>query len=195
MEKLKSNLQNMVLVLVGVALICGGLLAFVNQATAPAIEAQASKTLSDGIKVVLATDDVTVSETKEISREVGGKTQNFVVYLTDKGTAVQSTDPNGFGGNLTVLVGFDDAGVIKGYTVLAHAETPGLGAKAGEWFQEGNPGSIVGLNPAEKNLTVANDGGDIQAITASTITSRSFLRAVQEAYNTFKSSASVEAGE
>lgn len=185
----------MVLVLVGVALICGGLLAFVNQATAPAIEAQASKTLSDGIKVVLATDDVTVSETKEISREVGGKTQNFVVYLTDKGTAVQSTDPNGFGGNLTVLVGFDDAGVIKGYTVLAHAETPGLGAKAGEWFQEGNPGSIVGLNPAEKNLTVANDGGDIQAITASTITSRSFLRAVQEAYNTFKSSASVEAGE
>ena len=135
---------------------------------------------------MLAADEVKVTDTKPLSRNVNGKQLDFVVYTTDKGVAVQSTDPNGFGGNLTVLVGFDESGIIKGYTVLAHAETPGLGAKAGEWFQKGNPGCIVGLNPAEKNLTVANDGGDIQAITASTITSRSFLRAVQEAYNTFK---------
>ena len=185
MEKLKSNLQNMVLVLVGVALVCGGLLASVNEATASAIKAQEEKTLSDGIKVVLAADEVKVTDTNPISRNVNGKQLDFVVYTTDKGVAVQSTDPNGFGGNLTVLVGFDENGIIKGYTVLAHAETPGLGAKAGEWFQEGNPGCIVGINPSEKNFTVANDGGDIQAITASTITSRSFLRAVQEAYNTF----------
>ena len=188
MEKLKSNLQNMVLVLVGVALICGGLLAYVNKATEPAIAEQAEKTLSDGIKVVLATDQVTVKDTKTVTRDVNGKELTFVVYLTDKGVAVQSTDPNGFGGNLTVLVGFDEKGVIKGYTVLAHAETPGLGAKAGEWFQKGAPGCIVGLNPAEANLTVTNDGGDINAITASTITSRSFLRAVQQAYVTFKAS-------
>ena len=100
------------------------------------------------------------------------------------GTAVQSTDPNGFGGNLKVLVGFNAAGDILGYTVLEHAETPGLGAKAGDWFQKGQPGCIVGLNPAKSNLTVSKDGGDIDAITASTITSRSFLRAVQQAYNT-----------
>ena len=49
MEKLKSNLQNMVLVLVGVALICGGLLAYVNQMTEPSIKAQAEKALADGI--------------------------------------------------------------------------------------------------------------------------------------------------
>lgn len=191
MEKLKSNLQNMVGVLVGVALICGLLLAYVNNATKPAIDEQASKALADGIKSVLATEQLTVQNTDTLKREVGGKEQVFVIYKTDKGTAVQSTDPNGFGGNLKVLVGFNEEGVILGYTVLEHAETPGLGAKAPEWFQKPENGGnsekscIVGKNPAQINMTVSKDGGDIDAITASTITSRAFLRAVQEAYNTF----------
>ncbi|MCM1079849.1 MAG: RnfABCDGE type electron transport complex subunit G [Bacteroidales bacterium] len=185
MEKLKSNLQNMVIVLVAAAVICGGLLAFVNQATKPAIDKQAEKTLADGIKAVLAADEVNVQDEKEVTRNIDGKDQTFVIYTTDKGTAIQSTDPNGFGGNLKVLVGFDGNGVILGYTVLEHAETPGLGAKAPDWFQKGQPGCIVGLNPAEANLTVSKDGGDVDAITASTITSRAFLRAVQQAYNTF----------
>ena len=185
MKKLKSNLQNMVLVLVGVALICGGTLAYVNQQTKSAIDEQAKKTLSDGIKAVLDADDITVNSTSEKKRIVNGKEQNFVIYNTDKGVAEQSTDPNAFSGNLTVLVGFDAEGVIKGYTILAHAETPGLGAKATEWFQEDQPGNIVGINPAKTNLTVKNDGGEINAITASTITSRAFLRAVQQAYSTF----------
>lgn len=186
MEKLKSNLQNMVLVLVGVALICGGLLAYVNAQTKPAIDAQAEKTLADGIKAVLAADNVTVQCTKEVKRSVGGKEQTFTVYTTDKGTAVQSTDPNGFGGPLTVLVGFSQEGVITGYTVLAHSETPGLGAKAPDWFQKDGKGCIIGRDPAKTNMTVSKDGGDVDAITASTITSRAFLRAVSEAYNTFK---------
>ena len=188
MEKLKSNLQNMVAVLVGVAVICGGLLAYVNILTKPAIDAQAEKTLADGIKAVLAADEVTVQDTKDVTRNVDGKDLVYTVYTTDKGTAVKSTDPNGFGGNLTVLVGFDEKGTVKGYTVLETAETPGLGAKAGDWFQGagGEKANIVGKNPGEVNFTVSKDGGDIDAITASTITSRSFLRAVQQAYNTFK---------
>ncbi|MBQ0073767.1 MAG: RnfABCDGE type electron transport complex subunit G [Prevotella sp.] len=186
MEKLKSNLQNMVIVLVGVALICGGLLAYINNVTQPAIQEQAEKALAEGIKAVLAADNVTVKKQEEKKRTVNGKELTFVIYDTDKGVAVQSTDPNGFGGNLTVLVGFDAEGTILGYTVLEHAETPGLGAKAPDWFQKDAPGCIVGLNPAKCNLTVSKDGGDIDAITASTITSRSFLRAVQQAYNTYK---------
>lgn len=183
MEKLKSNLQNMVLVLVGVALICGGLLAYVNAETKPAIDAQAEKTLADGIKAVLAADNVTVKDTREVQRTVDGKQLSYVLYTTDKGYAVQSTDPNGFGGNLKVLVGFNEAGDVLGYTVLETAETPGLGAKAQEWFRSGK-GSIIGKNPSKQNFTVSKDGGDIDAITASTITSRAFLRAVQQAYNT-----------
>lgn len=185
MKRLKSNLQNMVLVLVCVALICGGTLAFVNQLTKPAIDQQAEKALADGIKAVLDADDITVKDKSEKKRVVNGKEQTFVVYNTDKGVAVQSTDLNAFSGNLTILVGFDAEGTIKGYTLLAHAETPGLGAKASDWFQKGQPGSIIGLNPAEANLTVKNDGGEINSITASTITTRAFLRAVQQAYLTF----------
>lgn len=186
MEKLKSNLQNMVLVLVVVALVCGGLLAYINQLTKPAIDAQAEKALNDGIAAVLGGNAGNrLEEPKTVTRNVDGKDLEYVIYKMENGTAVQSTDPNGFGGNLTVLVGFDAEGTILGYTVLAHAETPGLGAKAPDWFQKGAPGCIVGKNPGQANMTVSKDGGDIDAITASTITSRSFLRAVQQAYNTF----------
>lgn len=186
MEKLKSNLPNMVGVLTLVAVLCGGILAYVNNVTKPAIDAQAELALANGLKAVLAADHLTVNYKDEVVRNVDGKDLTYVVYKTDKGVAVQSTDPNGFGGNLTVLVGFNEADDILGYTVLAHAETPGLGAKAPDWFQKGQPGCIVGLNPGSANLTVSKDGGDIDAITASTITSRSFLRAVQQAYNTYK---------
>ena len=78
-----------------------------------------------------------------------------------------------------MLVGFNTDGDILGYTVLEHAETPGLGAKAGEWFQD----KIIGMNPGTNNFTVSKDGGEVDAITASTITSRAFLRAIQNAYD------------
>ena len=187
MGKLKSNLQNMVLVLTGSALICGGLLAYVNNLTKPTIEAQADKALNEGIAAVLGGNAGNrLAEPQTVKREIAGKEQEFIIYKMQNGTAVQSTDPNGFGGNLKVLVGFNADGDILGYTVLEHAETPGLGAKAGEWFQKGQPGCIIGKNPGKNNFTVSKDGGDIDAITASTITSRAFLRAVQQAYNTFK---------
>ena len=88
----------------------------------------------------------------------------------------------GFGGELKVLVGFDAEGKIIDYSLLAHAETPGLGSKAADWFKKGNKGNIVGLNPGETPLTVSKDGGQVDAITASTITSRAFLNAVNAAY-------------
>jgi electron transport complex protein RnfG len=68
---------------------------------------------------------------------------------------------------------------------LEHAETPGLGAKADQWFQRGQKGDIIGKSPAEP-LTVSKDGGQVDAITASTITSRAFLKAVNNAYNAYK---------
>lgn len=188
MEKLKSNLTNMVGVLTGVALICGGLLAYVNKATEEPRNVAAQNTLNAGIEQVMC-GKCSVEGVDTIVRSVDGKDLSYIVYNTDKGTAVQSTDPNGFGGNLTVLVGFNESGNILGYTILETAETPGLGAKADKWFQgDGGQGAnIIGKNPSEGNFTVSKDGGDIDAITASTITSRSFLRAVVQAYNTYKS--------
>ena len=192
MEKLKSNLPNMVGILTTVAVLCGGILAYVNDLTdAPRKEA-AQNALNAGIEQVMG-GKCKVEKPDTIKRTVDGKKLTYIAYKTDKGTAIQSTDPTGFGGNLTVLVGFNNAGDILGYTILETAETPGLGAKADKWFQSVENGgnseksSIIGKNPAKNQLRVTkdNDGGEIDAITASTITSRAFLRAVQEAYNTY----------
>ncbi|MBP5380884.1 MAG: RnfABCDGE type electron transport complex subunit G [Bacteroidaceae bacterium] len=180
MKKLKSTLPNMAIVLTSIAVVAGLALGYVNSITAEPIKQIKAQQLSDGIKAVLATDEVQV-ETPD-TLESGA-----VLYRTDKGVAVQATDPNGFGGKLTVLVGFNDEGLIQGYQVLETSETPGLGAKAGEWFQKGAKGDIIGKNPGEKELTVSKDGGEVDAITASTITSRAFLRCVNAAYEALDS--------
>ncbi len=192
MKKLESSITNMVLVLVGVALITGGILAYVNHITEAPIKLQAEKTLADGIKAVMGGVQLSVSENDTIKQTIKGKESVFVIHKTvdsnkqDLGVAVESTT-GGFGGDLKVLVGFDKDGNILGYTILQHAETPGLGAKADKWFQKDGKGSIIGKNPNKDNLTVKKDGGDIDAITASTITSRAFLLAVSQAYNAYKS--------
>jgi len=70
--------------------------------------------------------------------------------------------------------------------VLEQKETPGLGTKMVDWFKtnKGNQ-SIIGKNPALANLTVSKDGGEIDAITASTISSRAFLFSIRNAYQAF----------
>lgn len=192
MKKLESSITNMVLVLVGVALITGGILAYVNHITEAPIKLQAEKTLADGIKAVMWGVQLSVAENDTVKQTIKGKEAVFVIHKTvdsnkqDLGVAVESTT-GGFGGDLKVLVGFDKDGNILGYTILQHAETPGLGAKADKWFQKDGKGSIIGKNPNKDNLTVKKDGGDIDAITASTITSRAFLLAVTQAYNAYKS--------
>ena len=189
-KKLESSLLNMVLVLTGVAVVMGGILAFVNHLTEGPIAQQKEKALADGIKSVMGVNDITVSMIDTVRQNVGGKELTFILYQTqdaqkkDLGAAVESTT-GGFGGNLKVLVGFDPDGKILGYTLLEHAETPGLGAKADKWFQKGEKGDIIGKDPKEP-LTVSKDGGQVDAITASTITSRAFLLAVNNAYNAYK---------
>jgi len=190
MKKLESSLLNMVLVLTLVAVIMGGVLAYVNHLTEGPISEQKEKALANGIKTVMVCNDLTVAKTDEVKQNVDGKELTFIVYNVkdaqgkDLGAAVQSTTM-GFGGDLKVLVGFDPEGKILGYTLLEHAETPGLGAKADQWFQKGQKGDIIGKDPKEP-LTVSKDGGQVDAITASTITSRAFLKAVNQAYNAYK---------
>lgn len=192
MKKLESTITNMVVVLVGVALITGSILAYVNHVTEEPIRLQAEKALADGIKAVMGGVDLTVAKEDTVRQTVAGKEAVFVIHETvgaDKqpiGAAVESTT-GGFGGDLKILVGFDNDGQILGYTLLQHAETPGLGAKADKWFQKEGKGCIIGKNPNTDNLTVKKDGGEIDAITASTITSRAFLLAVTQAYQAYKS--------
>lgn len=192
MKKLESTITNMVVVLVGVALITGSILAYVNHVTEEPIRQQAEKTLADGIKAVMGGVELTVAKDDTVKQTVSGKEIIFVIHEavgTDKqplGAAVESTT-GGFGGDFKILVGFDNDGKILGYTILQHSETPGLGAKADKWFQKDGKGCVIGKNPATDNLTVKKDGGDVDAITASTITSRAFLLAVNQAYQAYKS--------
>ena len=204
MKKLESNIGNMAILLTLIAVVAGGLLAWVNNVTAGPIEQINNLAIENGIKsVILGDRDI------EFTVEAPVEKDGFVFHAVNDmngnllGTAVESTDKNGFGGNLKVMVGFDPEGVILGYTVLEHSETPGLGAQADGWFRQpataqaeqsavvdvllgapGKPGNhnIIGMNPGDNLMTVSKDGGEVDAITTSTITSKAFLRAVNAAY-------------
>ena len=186
MKKLESSITNMVIVLVGVALITGAILAYVNNITTGPIQEQAEKTLTDGIKKVMGGGELKVASNDTIRQMVNGKEALFIIHATQDtkgnalGAAVESTT-SGFGGDLKVLVGFNQEGNILGYTILQTAETPGLGAKAEGWIQKDGKGSIIGKDPLSKSFAVSKDNGDIDGITASTITSRAFLKAVRQA--------------
>ena len=177
----------MALALTGFSVVAGGLLGWVNDITTEPIAQANAKTLSDAIAVVVPEFDNNPAEAPE---EVDLDGVIYKVYKATKGgefvgAAVESSSM-GFGGEIKVLVGFDTEGNIKDYSLLAHAETPGLGSKATDWFKKGAKGDITGKNPGQAPLTVSKDGGEIDAITASTITSRAFLRAINNAYAAYK---------
>ena len=183
MKKLESSFKNMVIVLTVVAVVAGLLLGYVNKLKAEPIAQANAKALSDAIALVVPGFDNEPAANPD-TIEVAGVT--YKIYKATKGdkfigAAVESS-ANGLGGALTVLVGFDADGKIIDYSLLSHAETPGLGSKAADWFKKGGKGDITGKNPGDKPLTVSKDGGEIDAITASTITSRAFLNAVNAAY-------------
>jgi len=155
MKKLESTWYNMAIVLTAIAVVAGAALGYVNSITAPTIEA------------------IKAQQEKDAELEV---------LNGQEGTAIKISDPKGFGGTLTVMVGLAPDGKILGYKVLESSETPGLGAKAQDWFQQGQKGDIIGKQAG--GLTVSKDGGEVDAITASTITSRAFLRCINAAYET-----------
>ena len=98
MKKLESSLMNMVLVLTGVAVIMGGILAYVNHLTEGPINDQKAKALADGIKSVMGVSDITVAKTDTVKQnDAKGKELTYIIYQTkdaqgkDLGAAVEST--------------------------------------------------------------------------------------------------------
>lgn len=195
----------MLLVLMGVTAVSVALLAYVNELTKDPIARANARTLNEALKKVLPefTNNPVADSDTIFGRKDGKKVVDFIIYPAKNGeksmgTAVESKWM-GFGGELKVLVGFDADGKIYNYSLLAHTETPGLGSKADKWFgaydpskgekavsHEKNAKSILGMNPGEAPLAVNKDGGSIDAITASTITSRAFLNAVNAAYRAYR---------
>lgn len=177
----------MTLALTGFSVVAGAILGWVNEVTAQPIAQANAKTLGDAIAVVVPGFDNNPAEAPD-TIDVDGV--SYKIYKATKGgeligTAVESVS-KGFGGELKILVGFDVEGNIIDYSLLSHSETPGLGSKAADWFKKGAKGDITGKNPGKAPLSVSKDGGEIDAITASTITSRAFLAAVNSAYGVYK---------
>ena len=98
-----------------------------------------------------------------------------------EGFAVE-TAVDGFGGQFRVMVGFDAEGNILGYEILEHQETPGLGSHMEHWFKNADKPNQNIIGRKAGALQVSKDGGDVDAITAATISSRAFLKAVNQAY-------------
>lgn len=186
----KSSVTNMVLSLGVITIVAGALLALVYNVTAdPIAKAELDKQTEAIAAVAPAFDNSPLDEAVEVT--VNGESEPVKVYPAMKdgqlvGVAVESYTDRGFSGRFTVMYGFDAEGNVNGYSVLSHSETPGLGAKMGEWFCDPTANrSVVGKNPGTTKMTVAKDGGDIDAITAATISSRAFLDALNRAYSAY----------
>ena len=170
---IKSNFKNMLTVLFIVCLLCAAVLAVVYAVTQSKKAAAAKAEAAAAIAEVLP-------EGGKISKAIFEGETEYYEYSVDKAVSAYAvkSSVNGFGGALTLVVGVLKDGTIYDTKVLSHSETPGLGAKMtsdstfiNQW---------KGL-PADADLRVKKDGGVIDAITASTITSRAYALAVQNA--------------
>lgn len=179
MAKLESSLKNMILCLFLISMVMSGALGLVYNVTKAPIEASQKKSEIDALKNVLPAFD---NDPTKDAKEIDGLTY-YIGKSADKtvGVAIKTFTDKGFSGRFSIMVGFKTDGTILKTAILQQKETPGLGDKMKtKWkdqFNEKNPKDFV--------LKVKKDGGQVDAITASTITSRAFCDAIQKAYDGF----------
>ena len=158
----------MLLSLTGICLVAGAILAGVNQFTAGPIAVAKATALEEAIKAVAPEFDN--KPTEDVYMAVSSDGDSLKIYPAKKGGqvvggAVESNTKKGFSGEIRVIVGFDMDGKILNYSVLQHAETPGLGAKMQEWFRaDKNKQSVLGRTIPDGGLKVTKDGGNVEKI-------------------------------
>ncbi|HPD96063.1 MAG: RnfABCDGE type electron transport complex subunit G [Bacteroidales bacterium] len=186
MAKVESTFKNMTLTLLIITLIASAGLGLVYQSTKGPIEVAQLAKVNNAIKVVLPDfDNQPYTEAYTVKADGG----DLIFYPATKngqkvGVAVKTFSNNGFGGKIELMVGFLPDGTINKIAVVSHKETPGLGDKI-EPSKSDFSVQFEGKNPATFKLKVTKDGGNVNAITASTISSRAYCDAVSRAYNAF----------
>jgi len=177
MAKLESSLKNMILCLFLISMVMSAALGLVYNVTKGPIELASKKGEIDALKVVLPEfDNDPTKDAKEIdglTYYIGTKSGQTVGY------AVKTFTDKGFSGRFDLMVGLLPDGTINNIAVLSQKETPGLGDKMKTNWKD----QFKGKNPKDFKLLVKKDGGDVDAITASTISSRAFCDATQKAYD------------
>ena len=181
---MESSLKNMVVVLFTITLVASAAVGGVYTITKEPIAQAKVAAVNAALQQVLPEYEATTSQTIEVnSLPIIAHTAT----VADKavGYAIESLSKNGFGGTVRLMVGFDTEGTILNINVLEQKETPGLGTKMAD---EGNVLllSLKEKKASEVNMTVKKDGGDIDALTAATISSRAYAEAVAVAYEAFK---------
>ena len=193
MAQRESSFLNMTLTLTLVALIAASILGFVHDLTKADIQAAKDKAQREAITSVLPPFETLGDAWKSLPVDGADSLEFFPAYDANKqlvGVAVKTYTKNGFSGLISIMAGIAADGSISGYEVLEHKETPGLGSKMNLWFKDtAKPAqNIIGKNPETTKFEVSKDGGEVDAITASTITSRAFLEAIKRAVNTYNES-------
>jgi electron transport complex protein RnfG len=185
-SKKESTFVTMVLTLFLVTFIASAALGYLYELTKEPIAASKLAKQNTAIKQVVPDfDNEPTNESYTVDVD-GGTLEFFPAKKGGElvGTAVSTFTNQGFSGNFKIMVGLLPDGTINNISVLEHKETPGLGDKMqkdkSDWSLQFN-----GKNPADFQLKVTKDGGDVDAITASTISSRAFCDAVQRAYNAY----------
>jgi len=178
MAKLESSFKNMLLSLLFISAGMSAALGFVYTLTKGPIEIANKQKEVQAIKEVLpAFDNDPTANVQSI--------EGLDYYVATNqgqaaGFAVKTFTDKGFSGKFTLMVGFKTDGSINKISVLDQKETPGLGTKMKEpKFSK----QFLDKNPATFTLKVKKDGGQVDAITAATISSRAYCDAVQKAYN------------
>lgn len=178
----------MVLVLGIITLVASAAVGGIYLLTKEPIAVAQEKKVNDAIAQVMPQfDNAPATEAFMAATDIeGDSVKVYPAMLAGKavGYAIETFSKNGFGGMISLMVGFLPDGTIKDISVISQNETPGLGDK----IQKSKSDFAVqfeGKNPGSFKLAVRKDGGDVDAITASTISSRAFADAVARAYRVF----------
>jgi len=182
-KKMESSLKNMFLSLTLVSIVAAALLGTVYELTKDKIEEANLRKKIEAIKqVVPEFNNDPYEDRLKLPTGLGDSLEVFPAKMNDVivGYAVSTYTKIGWSGDIFLMAGFNADGSIYNITVLEHKETPGLGTKMDEpRFKN----QFLGVNPGQFDIRVKNDGGQIDGITAATITARAFSDAVQRAYD------------
>ncbi|MBQ3710699.1 MAG: RnfABCDGE type electron transport complex subunit G [Bacteroidales bacterium] len=180
-KKKESTLINMLVALFVITAVSGGVLGLVYSLTKDSIAKVELDKTQRAIDSVLVTDKPIA---KYEERVIENLTYNLAYDDQDQliGAAIKTYSNAGFNGKVELMVGILADGTINKVSVLSQNETPGLGANMDKpKFKN----QFKGKNPASYKLFVKKDQGDVDAITAATISSRAFTEALRLAYDGF----------
>jgi len=183
MAKTESTFKNMVLSLTLISLGASACLGYVYQKTKAPIELSVMNKKLTAIKQVVPEFNNNPSdEMFRVGTPEGDSLDVYPAKMNNEvvGYAVNTYSKKGFSGDINLMAGFRPDGTIISITVLQQKETPGLGTKMTDpLFKD----QFNDKNPSLFSLKVKKDGGQVDAITSATISSRAFCDAVQRAYN------------